>query len=515
MTAAGIAFIAGGIATLICLRSVLFGRDRAPGRPEGRSRRAGGRGTRSGRGAGQGSGQPRRAVAQSAGGARQSGAMQSGAKQSGGRQSGGRQPGGEGRQLAGADRPSVGGAKSLDGRDQQVEGRVRRAEGAERPGRSTERTRRRPSLSELVDTTELHLPFARRHSRDQANRPDTPRQSRRHASRADDLPGGLASIGLADEENDEDPLNDEHFGETPPDDQGVSGPSPALNDGFGADSLVDAAEEIGVPGDEGFDVDQPDVAGAESGAPPLGAAADEMDPVESSSEEIDPEETDPEPAEPEPLPTTIGVAAFSPIRAALTEPEPETPSEVRPGEEESRPISVRRVDRSDRTYGDRVDGWIRPEYHEDPVAPPSGEYWTPVPLEDLGIDLPEDDPEPSARGYGWPIPVERLPAVPDYEPATGFDLAPVASEPTELVPAWPPIPGDRAEMPRSWASRDTMPAGNRFLENEPRGGRPEDAGQRFRAPTGEPGRRRPRPRPRPSAAPDNVYVSRHAADPPH
>jgi hypothetical protein len=200
-------------------------------------------------------------------------------------------------------------------------------------------------------------------------------------------------------------------------------------------------------------------------------------------------------------------------RHASYEPEPDPVVPV--GEEESRPIPVRRVDRSDRAYGDRVDGWVRPEYHDDP-EPPAGEYWTPVPMDDL--DLPEADPEPSARGYGWPIPVERLPPVPDYEPATGFDLTPIGTEPTELVPTWPPMPADRPgriNLPRSWATRDAKPPGNRFLENEPRRARPDDVDERFRPPAGEPGRRRPRPRPRPAVTNESAYVSRHAADPPH
>jgi hypothetical protein len=336
MTAAGIAFIAGGIATLICLRSVLFGR-----------------------------------------------------------------------------------AKPPESRPKRLESRPKRLENRTPPAA------RRASWAEL-DQPEIRRPDTPRPDtpRPYTPRPDTPRQSRRHASHHDDLPGGLASIGLADE------------------------------------------DEIEVPE---------------------------------------------EPA---------GIIASS--RTAPVEPE-----SVTPGEEESRPISVRRVDRSDPAYGSRVDGWIRPEYHDDPAESPSGEYWTPVPMENL--DLPEEDPEPSARGYGWPTQVERLPAVPDYEPATGFDLTPVAGEPTELVPTWPPLPGERrrpkknhgepderrVRLPHSWAGRDTKPADNRFLENEPRRARPEEADQRFRAPTGEPERRRPRPRPRPATSPDNVYVSRHAADPPH
>ncbi|BBH64755.1 hypothetical protein ACTI_14400 [Actinoplanes sp. OR16] len=86
------------------------------------------------------------------------------------------------------------------------------------------------------------------------------------------------------------------------------------------------------------------------------------------------------------------------------------------------------ANRSDSDYGDRVDDWVRPRYQDLDDRPPAGEYWTPVP-DDLYTD-----PEPSARGYGWPVPVERLPQVPSYEPATGFDLTAVeAAEPTAFV----------------------------------------------------------------------------------
>ncbi|WP_436526370.1 hypothetical protein [Actinoplanes sp. HUAS TT8] len=154
------------------------------------------------------------------------------------------------------------------------------------------------------------------------------------------------------------------------------------------------------------------------------------------------------------------------------------------------------IDRSDRGYGDRIDGWVRPRYPELDDRPPSGDYWTPVP-DDLYVD-----PEPSARGYGWPVPVERLPSVPDYEPVTGFDLTPVqAAEPTTLVPDWPPAPDHRIRLPRSWAARDEQGrsddrTGNRIdREESPRGPRP-------------------RPRPRPAAIEsDSAYISRHAAGP--
>jgi hypothetical protein len=402
MTAAGIAFIAGGIATLICLRSVLFGRGKQPeGGPkqlEGRPKQLEGRPK-------QLEGRPNQGRERQRPEGREKQRPEGREKQ---------RPDGRERQRSGAREKGPAGQRPGGGAKVRSEAGAKvRSEGSAKvrsEGSAKLRSESRTIPPAVTETAELILPTARRASREKSDRPETPRQYRRHASHDDDLPGGLASIGLA---------------------------------------------------------------------------ADEIE---------------------EPEPPAIE------LRAAPAGPEPE----VILGEEESRPISVRRVDRSDRTYGDRVDGWIRPEYHDDPPEPASGEYWTPLPMEEL--DLPEGDPEPSARGYGWPIPVERLPAVPDYEPATGFDLTPVTSEPTELVPVWPPMPDEerRVRLPRSWANRDTKPAGNRFLENDSRRLDPEDADQRFRVPTGEPERRRPRPRPRPAANdPDNVYVSRHAADPPH
>jgi len=151
--------------------------------------------------------------------------------------------------------------------------------------------------------------------------------------------------------------------------------------------------------------------------------------------------------------------------------------------EDVAPVQAREIDR----YGDRVDGWVRPDYHD---ALPSGEYWTPVPIE---LAVEDGELEPSAKGYGWPVPVERLPPAPPYEPATGADLTPVPAEPTEVVPTWPPVADEResrVRLPRSWASRDEEPRDEK--------------------------RRRPRPRPHPDAPADrsNVYVSRHAADRP-
>ncbi|MDY7088718.1 MAG: hypothetical protein SYR96_26885 [Actinomycetota bacterium] len=180
-------------------------------------------------------------------------------------------------------------------------------------------------------------------------------------------------------------------------------------------------------------------------------------------------------------------------------------------------------------YGHRVEGWVRPEYRHVPEEPPSGEYWTPIPV---GL---EPDPEPSAKGYGWPMAVERLPAAGDYEPPTGYDL--VEHEPTEVVSAVPPARkrrdrapvGDRANrirLPRNWPARDDKyqePATREWrVENDsPPRRRRADSTQRFTAVTNDPppvSRRRPRPRPRPSAEPSDrsttMYVSRHAAEPP-
>jgi len=167
-------------------------------------------------------------------------------------------------------------------------------------------------------------------------------------------------------------------------------------------------------------------------------------------------------------------------------------------------------------YGHRVQGWVRPEYQHVPEEPPAGEYWTPIP-----VDL-EPDHEPSAKGYGWPARVERLPSVPDYEPATGFDLAPVEHEPTEVVSGR--SDEQRARMPRSWSVRNEKRE-SRPDRRERREWRTENEAlpttQLFAAVADDQvaaRRRRPRPRPRPSVEPPDrstrVYVSRHAAEPP-
>jgi hypothetical protein len=79
-----------------------------------------------------------------------------------------------------------------------------------------------------------------------------------------------------------------------------------------------------------------------------------------------------------------------------------------------------------------------------------------------------------------PPELDALPPVPDYEPATGFDLPAAPAEPLGPVPEWPPRER-RVRLPRSWAERDEQ-------EN------PEN---------------RPSPRPRPA----QPYAGRHSAGP--
>ena len=116
-----------------------------------------------------------------------------------------------------------------------------------------------------------------------------------------------------------------------------------------------------------------------------------------------------------------------------------------------------------------VPDWDWPRYADVDDRPSAGDYWTPVP-DDL-YQGPELDP---------------LPPVPDYEPATGFDLVQVPAEPMGPVPEWPPREGRRVRLPRSWTERDTQ---SRHGE------------QRTDS--------RPSPRPRPAAP----YVSKHSAGP--
>jgi hypothetical protein len=173
---------------------------------------------------------------------------------------------------------------------------------------------------------------------------------------------------------------------------------------------------------------------------------------------------------------------------------------------ESEPVPVPRRD------GDRIAGWVRPLYDDEPVA---GEYWTPVP----------ETLQPPAS-YGWPVPVERLPEVPPYPPQSGFDPydqdVDAAAEPTRAVPQWPPAkPSGRIELPRSWASRNQQPrSGEDGEADRPRRRSPvrrrvpNPDTQALPAVTDTEQSRRPRPRPRPGPSDrSNVYRSRHAADP--
>ncbi len=86
-------------------------------------------------------------------------------------------------------------------------------------------------------------------------------------------------------------------------------------------------------------------------------------------------------------------------------------------------------------YGDRVDGWVRPEYRDEPAT---GDYWMPAP----------------DAGYGWPVPVERLPQVP---PPVAPARAEAESEPTAIVPQWPPLPQRPAPGASEWRPRPTEP----------------------------------------------------------
>jgi len=154
--------------------------------------------------------------------------------------------------------------------------------------------------------------------------------------------------------------------------------------------------------------------------------------------------------------------------------------------------------------GDRIAGWVRPEYQHVAEEPAAGEYWLPIP-----VDL-EPDPEPSAKGYGWPAPVERLPAAGDYELAPGFDLLPVEPEATEVHGFV--VPDERrVRLSRNWAARNDK-------RDRPRGREWRTENDYLFADNQAPTTTRRRPRPRRSAdLPDRstrVYVSRHAAEPP-
>jgi hypothetical protein len=139
---------------------------------------------------------------------------------------------------------------------------------------------------------------------------------------------------------------------------------------------------------------------------------------------------------------------------------------------------------------DVVDRGVRLRYRTEPDMP-TGNYWMPVP-ETAYANL--HDPR-----YGWPR----------------SDGDPVGeSEPTAVVPLWPPArPSDRIELPRTWSydSHVDRDAVERWLRAD-RDGRAGWGGGNNPAEHAEP-RQRPRPRPNPAAEMrSTVYVSRHAAE---
>jgi hypothetical protein len=383
MTAAGIALIAGGIATLICFRAVLF---RTGKRRAGRAERAG---------------RPVEAA-----------------------------------------RPA-------------------KAERAPKAVRSPRAEREAGRQSAEFEQVEVGMPLGaeiaglaptgrrgRRRGRDLAESPvgvGVGQVAEELPETGDDYPlGGLASLGLADREDYEDEISADVFAEAE-----AELPIGAEVELEPAAAPVIAFEEIHEPVELEAEIGELSAAREFE----VAGAYDEVDELELIDERDEQAEID----------ELAGIAAVAEEPAG-----------------------------SDR-YGHRVDGWVRPEYRDFPDEPPAGEYWTPIP-----VDLVRDH-EPSAKGYGWPLPVERLPAVPSYEPATGFDLEPVRSEPTEAIAAWPRRSDERRiRLPRSWDARNET--------------------QHFSAVQNEQQpKRRPRPRPRPEPPADRnttVYVSRHAAEPP-
>ncbi|GIE27753.1 hypothetical protein Ait01nite_007980 [Actinoplanes italicus] len=147
-----------------------------------------------------------------------------------------------------------------------------------------------------------------------------------------------------------------------------------------------------------------------------------------------------------------------PPRRRRRDPEPDGPAWARRDVESPGGYAGRLGDADDRPLPD----WDWPRYSDVDDSPPAGDYWTPVP------DL-----------YAPPE-LDALPPVPDYEPATGFDLPAGPAEPLGPVPEWPPRER-RVRLPLSWAERDEQEG----AEN------------------------RPSPRPRPAPP----YAGRHSAGP--
>ena len=177
------------------------------------------------------------------------------------------------------------------------------------------------------------------------------------------------------------------------------------------------------------------------------------------------------PAEEDPGPSTLAA-----IGLADDEEDEEQRVEAQPAHDDAWPPRRRRRDpepdgpawaRRDAEDPMGYAGRYRSPHDEDWDRPPVGDYWTPV---------PDDLFSASAIGV--------LPPVPDYQPATGFDLPPVPAEPPPAAPApeWP-MREHRVRLPRSWSERDSQPRHGLA-----------DSG-------------RPSPRPRPATP----YVSRHSA----
>ncbi|GGL08558.1 hypothetical protein GCM10012284_48930 [Mangrovihabitans endophyticus] len=282
----------------------------------------------------------------------------------------------------------------------------------------------------------------------------------------------------------------------------------------------DASPERETPDRSAVDEAAPDVRAAESGNPEPALPG----PAPSDPEPVGPESSGPELPGPElPGPESSGPAQSGPAfpdwppldlnssprrrHAAPADPAAEEETEAPPVNHRYVPRR-RQSDVQNRSAvrdreGDRVEGWVRPQYR-DQNETAAGDYWTPVP----------------EHAYGWPTPVERLPDVPVPPSGFGADTAVVESEPTVTVPVWPSTGGPRrTELPRSWARAANVPS-ERAAHSDTRTTVPGAAGgtrRNDRAPWTPPRpagqRRRPRPRPYPEN-PSTVYVSRHAADPP-
>jgi hypothetical protein len=184
------------------------------------------------------------------------------------------------------------------------------------------------------------------------------------------------------------------------------------------------------------------------------------------------------------------------VRAALARAGGTAPAEARTGA-------------ADQQYGDRVQHWVRPQYRDLPEPAGTGAYWTPAP-----------------DSYGWPVPVDRLPPasyepvtgfdLPPQEETTALfgrrdapEWPPARHAPPFRGRVGPPLDGpiwtapvlpDQPMPDLTWAGPSTD--GDEPLPWRRPAPAPDD---------GPAVRGRPRPRPRPRGA--TVYVSRHAADP--